>query len=119
MFSCEVCAATFTRKDNLNRHSITHNGVKFTCDICLKSFTRKFKLNQHKKNVHRESVIRVASAVVIGQPPAAASAPPAIAPVPTSGPWDGAICDDELLEIMNDFENQGKKIHYSNILLGR
>jgi uncharacterized Zn-finger protein len=117
MFTCEVCAKVYTAKRSLSAHvKSTHDGVKFTCDICLKSFTRKFKLNRHKKNSHRESVIRYAPPVVIGQPPSITpEIAPAITPAiaPTSGPWDGAICDDELLEIMDDFEKQGKKIHYS------
>jgi hypothetical protein len=116
MFTCEVCAATFTRKDNLNRHFNTHNGVKFTCNICLKSYTRKHDMFRHREIVHT---------VIVGQPLAITPASPAIAPAPptatptlptiasTSGPWDETVGDDAFLEALNDFENQGKKIHYS------
>jgi hypothetical protein len=117
MFTCEVCDKVYTAQRSLSAHvKSVHDGVKFTCDICLKSFTRKFKLNRHKKNSHRESVIRYAPPVVIGQPP---SITPAIAPAithaiaSTSGPWDETVGDDAFLEALDDFENQGKKIHYS------
>ena len=122
MFTCEVCASTFIRKDYLSRHiKSAHNGVKFACNICLKSSTRKYKLDQHTKNAHRGSVIQYAPPIIVGQPPA--SMKPANTPANNhvANIWDGAICDEELLEIMDDFENQGKKIHYSNIdkILGR
>jgi hypothetical protein len=115
MFSCEVCDKVYTAKRNLSAHiKSAHNGVKFTCDIYLKTFTRKHDMFRHQEIAHTVNV----------QPPTAAPAPPAATPaLSTSTPaidhtanlWDGAICDDELLEIMDDFENQGKKIHYSNI----
>jgi hypothetical protein len=116
MFACEVCAATFTRKDNLAVHvKSVHDGVKVTCNICLKSFTRKYKLNQHTKNAHGASVIQSAPPVIVGQPPAAMKPANTPANNHVTNISDGAICDDELLEIMDDFENQGKKNHYSNI----
>lgn len=108
MFACEVCDATFTRKDNLVVHvKSVHENEKFTCDICFKSFTRKHKLGQHTKNVHRESVIQFASPIIVGQPRAIAPTP--LATTSASGSWDDAIGDNELLEVIDDFENQGKK----------
>lgn len=104
MFTCEVCAVTFTRKDN--RHSKTHNGVKLTCDICAKSFTRKYGHNQHKKIVHADNVMQpsaIATVSVSVQQPVIE---------PPTGPWDNTVADDAFLETLADFENTGKKIHY-------
>ena len=110
MFTCKVCASTFIRKEYLSRHiKSIHDGVKFVCNVCLKSFTRKYNLNQHTKNAHGVSGIQYVPPIIVRQPPAATNI------------CDRAIGNDELLEILNDFENQGKKNHYSNIykILGR
>jgi hypothetical protein len=116
MFSCEVCASTFIRKDHLSRHiKSVHNGINFTCNICLKSYTRKYTLGQHVKTAHRGSVIQYAPPIIVGKP----LSKPANASTNTANLWNNAICDEELLEIMDDFENQGKNYHYSNKILGR
>jgi hypothetical protein len=113
MFACEVCTATFARKDYLSRHIKSfHNGIKFTCYTCLTSFTRKFKLNRHKKTAHRNSVIHYAPPDIVGQPTAISPALPTILSAPVSESWDDTVGDDVFLEALADFENQGKKIHY-------
>jgi hypothetical protein len=42
-FRCEVCAATFARREHLNRHSRSHTKEKpFRCNMCKKNFTRAY-----------------------------------------------------------------------------
>jgi hypothetical protein len=83
----------------------------------MKSYTRKYKLNHHIKTAHRGSVIQYAPPIIVGKPLAATK--PANASTNTANLWNNAICDQELLEIMDDFENQGKNYHYSNKILDR
>ena len=59
-FKCEICVATFarknkfTRKDNLNTHIATlHEEMKpFKCDICKAEFRQKVNLDPHIAKVH-------------------------------------------------------------------
>ena len=56
-FTCDICNATFTRKDSLKRHSVSvHEGKKplkpFKCDICSAAFPAKSKLKTHFAEAH-------------------------------------------------------------------
>lgn len=49
-FQCEVCSATFCRKQYLEIHQRTHTGEKpFECTTCLKRFSQRSTLNIHKR----------------------------------------------------------------------
>lgn len=57
------CRKTFTRRDSLKRHLLTHAKSEkkdFACFQCLKyqgdrAFSRKDHLNQHIRNVHKQT----------------------------------------------------------------
>ncbi|KAH9499415.1 hypothetical protein Btru_003405, partial [Bulinus truncatus] len=50
---CDICGKVFKRMDNLNRHKISHTGVKsHKCDHCGLSFTEKGSLTRHIKAQH-------------------------------------------------------------------
>lgn len=48
-FKCHLCESSFTQKNNLDRHLLTHdeNAPKFECEICHKSFAHKESLAVH------------------------------------------------------------------------
>ena len=48
MFTCAECNASFTRKDNLQRHAKLHQIPLFGCEECVKKFYRKDKLKRHQ-----------------------------------------------------------------------
>lgn len=49
-FACSSCQKTFMRKRELDRHILTHTGMKpFKCSKCDKSFGRKDKLVRHAR----------------------------------------------------------------------
>lgn len=52
MFKCEKCPSVFARKDNLARHSKTHDEYQIVCSICSKKCSRKDILSRHMKNIH-------------------------------------------------------------------
>lgn len=57
MFKCEICLVSFTRSDNLKRHSVKHNSKLLeeqtvTCIACKKQFLRKDLLKRHFFEVH-------------------------------------------------------------------
>jgi transposase-like protein len=47
-FSCTVCGKSFTRKNGLTRHNLSHSEEKpYPCTVCGKSFKTKGSLAQH------------------------------------------------------------------------
>lgn len=45
-----TCNKSFSRKEHLLRHIVSHTGKKtFTCDVCKKLFSRKDNLNKHRR----------------------------------------------------------------------
>jgi len=51
--SCDMCSKSFTIKEKLNLHKMTHTGEKpHTCDLCNKSFNQLGNLNTHIKKIH-------------------------------------------------------------------
>lgn len=49
-YKCDFCSKSFSRKDNLERHKLTHSNEKlFSCDICQKSFSRRSYLSVHRR----------------------------------------------------------------------
>uniref|UniRef100_A0A8C7U4N7 C2H2-type domain-containing protein n=1 Tax=Oncorhynchus mykiss TaxID=8022 RepID=A0A8C7U4N7_ONCMY len=46
-FKCDVCEKTFSRKNLLVQHKLTHTRP-FKCDVCEKTFSRKGSLEAHK-----------------------------------------------------------------------
>ncbi|KAK7089671.1 uncharacterized protein [Littorina saxatilis] len=60
-YTCHVCLATFTVRNNLKRHARRHTGIKpYKCQTCDASFTRRDDLKTHKQrhghNGHNGSV---------------------------------------------------------------
>ncbi|CAG9801039.1 unnamed protein product [Chironomus riparius] len=52
-FPCKACGKTFSSKQCLGRHMISHETLKlFECDKCPKSFAKKFQVRNHLQNVH-------------------------------------------------------------------
>uniref|UniRef100_A0A1B6JSE9 C2H2-type domain-containing protein n=1 Tax=Homalodisca liturata TaxID=320908 RepID=A0A1B6JSE9_9HEMI len=58
-YSCGKCGKTFTRKDRLDRHQVTHSEMRpFQCKYCSKSFKRNDKLVEHIKMFHWEISVK-------------------------------------------------------------
>lgn len=50
---CAVCWRSFSLRDYLLKHMVTHTGVRaFQCSVCAKRFTQKSSLNVHMRT-HR------------------------------------------------------------------
>lgn len=50
-YACESCGKRFFSKSELQRHSLTHTGVKnFHCHLCVKSYQTRYGLNVHLKS---------------------------------------------------------------------
>lgn len=50
-YGCENCAKRFFSKSELQRHMLTHTGVKnFHCHLCDKSYQTRYGLNVHLKS---------------------------------------------------------------------
>lgn len=50
---CSICWRSFSLKDYLIKHMVTHTGVRaYQCSICNKRFTQKSSLNVHMR-LHR------------------------------------------------------------------
>lgn len=53
VFTCHICSAASTRKDNLKRHYTRfhtrkeHSNMVFSCSICAVAFTRSDHLKRH------------------------------------------------------------------------
>lgn len=61
MFACDQCSATFSRADNLKRHSlkcINNSMDKHCCNLCEKKYSRKDYLNQHMRKKHSVLVVK-------------------------------------------------------------
>ncbi|KAL5281406.1 hypothetical protein ACFFRR_005045 [Megaselia abdita] len=49
-FQCQFCDSRFSRKENLEKHEMTHTGEKpYTCDICGRGFIQLFGMKTHRK----------------------------------------------------------------------
>jgi len=52
IFCCDVCDYTSSKKDHVNRHMLTHTGIKaFTCEHCDLKFGRNGDLQRHIRKV--------------------------------------------------------------------
>ena len=51
---CDQCGQSFSRKQNLDRHTPVHqkHDETFICNVCEKEFNRKDNLNLHIKSMH-------------------------------------------------------------------
>lgn len=48
-YSCETCSKSFSRKEHLMRHRLSHTGQRlYGCDLCHKHFSRKDNLHKHR-----------------------------------------------------------------------
>ena len=52
VYKCDRCRFTTKYRSCLNRHKLSHMGVKYTCDTCSKSFSQKTDLVAHCRMVH-------------------------------------------------------------------
>ena len=50
LFKCDICSKTFTRKNNLKRHYLSHNPNRelFQCHKCHKHFNRSDSVVRHE-----------------------------------------------------------------------
>lgn len=61
-YRCENCGKRFFSKSELQRHSLTHTGVKnFHCHVCTKSYQTRYGLNVHLKSSHSQINMNVLS----------------------------------------------------------
>lgn len=55
-YGCDSCVKRFFSKSELQRHSLTHTGVKnFHCHLCDKSYQTRYGLNVHLKS-HSQNI---------------------------------------------------------------
>ncbi|KAB8278121.1 hypothetical protein BDV30DRAFT_155973 [Aspergillus minisclerotigenes] len=48
--SCPQCSKTFSKREHLNRHRLSHTGERpFQCQICSKPFSRRDVLLRHQR----------------------------------------------------------------------
>ena len=53
IYKCPRCSSTFKDKTGLNKHSLTHAGIKqYSCLECSKHFTQKGSLDHHMRSIH-------------------------------------------------------------------
>lgn len=58
-YGCDSCGKRFFSKSELQRHSLTHTGVKnFHCHLCDKSYQTRYGLNVHLKS-HSQMTMNV------------------------------------------------------------
>lgn len=56
-FHCEICNASFTLKNNLRRHLLTHGGVtRHACRYCGKGYTRSDECTAHERSHETNSL---------------------------------------------------------------
>ena len=56
-WKCRICGQIFGRKDNIQRHMLTHSGYKpFVCPLCPYKATQKGNLKRHLTNVHSNPI---------------------------------------------------------------
>lgn len=58
MFKCSKCGSLFNRKDNLNRHEKTHEGIRFPFVLCNYTFKYKPSLKRHEKTIHNNIMFK-------------------------------------------------------------
>ena len=60
-YNCDICADTFKRKQDLEKHKIVHNTtLKYCCDLCGRKFKRHSDLKQHVNNYHNKNTFSTA-----------------------------------------------------------
>lgn len=58
--TCKVCNKSFNRKDNLKRHTLTHNNeAPLKCDICNRAYIRIDTLKRHFVDKHKSEYYAV------------------------------------------------------------
>uniref|UniRef100_UPI003B75B51F C2H2-type zinc finger protein n=1 Tax=Candidatus Sororendozoicomonas aggregata TaxID=3073239 RepID=UPI003B75B51F len=56
MVICKICKQVCVSPSVLNRHMVTHSGVKsFQCELCYKYFSTKESCKVHKKTIHSDA----------------------------------------------------------------
>ena len=58
VYSCTQCSKSFSRSENLKRHTATHEAAKYRCPVCDKRFTRSDLLKRHKKNHEKRTSVQ-------------------------------------------------------------
>jgi uncharacterized Zn-finger protein len=47
-YTCEVCSMSFSRRGNLERHALLHDGVRpHVCPVCNKAHATAYNLKEH------------------------------------------------------------------------
>lgn len=49
LFTCKLCGLGFSRREKLARHELEHHGPQYPCDICRITFHKKDELDMHLK----------------------------------------------------------------------
>eukprot|EP00092_Neocalanus_flemingeri_P018814 GFUD01020372.1.p1 GENE.GFUD01020372.1~~GFUD01020372.1.p1 ORF type:complete len:784 (-),score=155.93 GFUD01020372.1:88-2439(-) len=49
LFQCDQCGKEFKKKENMEKHQLTHTDITFDCPVCMKKLRSNDALRRHKK----------------------------------------------------------------------
>ena len=91
-YGCPLCAKSFRRRSDLQRHQRQHESPKYSCPYCDRTFSRKDKAIQHTKSRHPDEYST--SALVHSPDHHESPRPTSITPIEASPAYIGLSSSD-------------------------